>query len=406
MSDVSIALDRLTELLQQAGSIFSENLIEQPHHQIEELLNRLASQQSVAARLPRLRELEQGFAEAGIDYVTAMVGDAIASERAADAIEHYWLKAVWDDMVFNDAHLAGFIGAAHSRREEEFINLDRRHLEVTPMRIRRAAAEAATAAMNDHPQEAALLKREAAKQRRHLPIRSLFSQAQRVITAICPCWAMSPLLVAEMIPAGANLFDVVIFDEASQIPPAEAIGSLARAPQVVIAGDDRQLPPTSFFNVQGADGGENAADGVDESALTDNIESILGVAKAGLIREEMLRWHYRSRDARLIAFSNANIYGNGLTAFPGISMTDPITHHLIPFRPLPQQTPSNPDEVNRVVDMVLEHARKCPHESLGVIAFGSNHANSINEALRVRLRDLRDSTLDKFSQRMPTSGFS
>ena len=206
---------------------------------------------------------------------------------------------------------------------------------------------------------------------------------------------MSPLLVAEMIPAEVELFDVVIFDEASQIPPAEAIGSLARAPQVVIAGDDRQLPPTSFFSAQVVDDSDDENDS-DDGALTSDIESILDVAKAGLIREEMLQWHYRSRDARLIAFSNANIYGNGLTAFPGISLTAPITHHLVPFRPLPQQTPSNPDEVAQVVDMVLDHARNHPSESLGVIAFGTRHANNIDEALRIKLRELADPLTEKF----------
>ena len=394
LPDVLAGLDELKTLLERAGSLFSENFLELPHTRLEELLNLLASQQSVVARMPRVRELERRFADAGIDGILTKVGSEISSEHAADAVEYCWLRAVWDDLTFNDPGLAGFTGDAHNRRQQEFIDLDRQHLEITPQRIRRAAAEAATAAMNDHPAETSLLRAEAAKQRRHLPIRRLFNQAQHVITAVRPCWAMSPLLVAEMIPAEAELFDVVIFDEASQIPPAEAIGSLARAPQVVIAGDDRQLPPTSFFSAQ-VENDDEDEDDVD-GALTSDIESILDVAKAGLIREEMLRWHYRSRDGRLIAFSNANIYGNGLTAFPGISLTAPIGHHLVSFRPLPQQTPSNPDEVEQVVDMVIDHARQRPHESLGVIAFGIRHANNIDDALRARLRELADPPIEEF----------
>lgn len=394
LSDALAALAEMNGLLERASSVFAENFLELPYARLEELLNRLASQRDTAARLPRVRELERGFADAGIDGIIAKADGEISPERAAEAVEHCWLQAVWDDLAFNDAALAGFTGDAHSRREQEFIDLDRQHLDIAPQRIRRAAAEAATAAMNDYPAEAALLRTEAARQRRHLPVRTLFNRTQHVITAVRPCWAMSPLLVAELIPAEAELFDVVIFDEASQIPPAEAIGSLARAPQIVIAGDDRQLPPTDFFNAGGPDDDDD--DSVDDAALTDDIESILDVAKAGLIREEMLQWHYRSRDGRLIAFSNAHIYGNGLTAFPGVSQTAPISHHLIPFRPLPQQTPSNPDEVQQVVDMVIDHARNCPDESLGVIAFGIRHANNIDEALRVRLRDMRDPSLDEF----------
>lgn len=391
--DTLAALDALIGRLRLAGGIFSENHLELPYAHLEELLNRLASQRDIAAKLPRVRELERGFADAGIDGITAKAGDEISPERAAEAVEHCWMQAVWDDLAFNDAALAGFTGDAHSRREQEFIDLDRQHLDITPQRIRRAAAEAATSAMNDHPQETALLRAEAAKQRRHLPVRTLFNRTPHVITAVRPCWAMSPLLVAELIPAAADLFDVVIFDEASQIPPAEAIGSLARAPQVVVAGDDRQLPPTSFFSAGGADDDD---DSIDDTALTDDIESILDVAKAGLIREEMLQWHYRSRNGRLIAFSNANIYGNGLTAFPGVSQTAPISHHLVPFRLLPQQTPSNPDEVERVVNLIIDHARNHSKESLGVIAFGIRHANNIDEALRIRLRDLADTSLDEF----------
>ena len=154
-----------------------------------------------------------------------------------------------------------------------------------------------------------------------------------MLTAIRPCWTMSPLLVAERIPPNMDLFDVVIFDEASQIPPAEAVGSLGRAPQAVIAGDDCQLPPTPFFGKQATDEDEEEDNDDPSTALTDDIESILDVAKAGPIREEMLRWHYRSRDARLIAFSNANIYGEALTTFPGASLEGPLAHHLVPFRP-------------------------------------------------------------------------
>ncbi|MDE2787672.1 MAG: AAA domain-containing protein [Chloroflexota bacterium] len=393
LSDTLAALDELNGLLERTSSVFSENLLELPFAQLEELLNRLASQRDIAAKLPRVRELERGFADAGIDDITAKAGDEISSERAAEAVEHCWLQAVWDDLVFNDPNLAGFTGTAHDRREAEFITWDREHLTITPERIKRAAAEAAITAMNEYPREAALLKGEAARQRRHMPVRKLFNETQHVITSVRPCWTMSPLLVAELIPAAANLFDVAIFDEASQIPPAEAIGSLARAPQVVIAGDDRQLPPTDFFSAGGADADD---DSIDDTALTDDIESILDVAKAGLVREEMLQWHYRSRDGRLIAFSNAHIYGNGLTAFPGVSLRAPITHHLVPFRPLPQQTPSNPDEVERAVDMIIDHARLSPNESLGVIAFGIRHAHNIDEALRARLRDLKDASLDEF----------
>ena len=211
---------------------------------------------------------------------------------------------------------------------------------------------------------------------------------------------MSPLLAAELTPAGVELFDVVIFDEASQVPPAEAIGSLARAPQAVVAGDDRQLPPTTFFS-GGDDDDENEddddADDAQNLVQTEGMGSILDVVKAGALREELLQWHYRSKDGRLIAFSNAHIYGESLTAFPDAAKDVPLLHHLVPFRSLPQRhTVSHPDEVDKVVDMAIEHARQHPSESLGVIAFGIRHANNIEERWRLRLRELADPALEEF----------
>ena len=170
----------------------------------------------------------------------------------------------------------------------------------------------------------------------------------------------------------------------------------------MIAGDDRQLPATNFFQKQEADDpdsddDEDEDDQYSKTALTDGIESILKVATATPIRQEMLRWHYRSRDDRLIAFSNTNIYGETLTAFPGTTVASPLSFHLVPFRPLPRKsTRSHPDEVDKVVDMIIEHARESPDESLGVITFGSPHADNIEEALRSRLREMDVQPLEKF----------
>ena len=250
--------------------------------------------------------------------------------------------------------------------------------------------------MNTYEREDRLVRQEAQKKRRHISVRNLLRRAPNVLTAIRPCWTMSPLLVAETIPIGTKMFDVVIFDEASQIPPAEAIGSLARAPQTIIAGDDRQLPPTSFFGKQDSDIDDE--DDYEDTPITEGMESILDVAKASPLREEMLQWHYRSLDARLIAFSNTHIYNNALTAFPNTVLNNPISHRLVPFCPVPGLTSntSHPDEVATVVDMIIQHARQHPTESLGVIAFGIRHATRIDDALRQRLRDLGDSSIEDF----------
>lgn len=385
---VASALDGLGTIIRDDG------LAERDHGDLSGFLDRLASNLSVVATIPRLRELKSRFHKAGVTTIIERVGREIPPERAADAVEHAWLSGMLDDLAFDDPQLATFDSSVHSRHRDEFITLDRQHRDSTPQRVRRLAAEATVVAMNKHPEQERLVRREAAKKRRHLSVRQLFARAPHVLSALRPCWTMSPVLATEMIPANLDLFDVVIFDEASQIPPAEAIGSLARAPQAVIAGDSRQLPPTSFFGINTAD--DDADDDGDAIVLAD-IESLLDAAGT-LLRDTMLKWHYRSRDDRLIAFSNAHFYGGGLTAFPGNHAVPPVSLRLIPFRPLDgvSGTRSNPDEVKDVVELVIAHAHERPRETLGVIAFGLHHANNIENALLSRLGEMDDRSLDEF----------
>ena len=403
---LSLRADRLSHLKQAVEALVKglasleevaglDCLDEVPLAELSAAIERMASGRTTAANLPRIRELETSFERAGVRSLIDQVGKDISPENAVAAVEFAWLGKILDDLEFEDGRIASFDGRAHSRHRDEYAELDRRHLDATPLRVRRLAAEAIIETMNSHPEETTLIKREAAKRRRHLSVRQLFAQAPHVLSTLRPCWTMSPILASEMIPAERRLFDVVVFDEASQIPPAEAIGSLARAPQAVVAGDSRQLPPTAFFGQSADDGDDDDDDS--HLSLTEDIESLLDVSGV-LLRDKMLQWHYRSRDDRLIAFSNAHIYGGSLTAFPGAIVDTPVTHCLIPFRPIAgvTGTRSNPDEVQRVVELILEHARESPDESLGVIAFGQHHANNIDNALMRHLSEINDSSLDEF----------
>ena len=256
------ARERVTVLasgLDALGKVAAlKGLEDHPHRVLQETLERLASNRTVVADLPRLRELEARFRATGVASVLEGVGEDIPPELAVRAVEHAWLRRVLDDLEFKDRQLSSFDSSGYTR---QFAEDDRQHLASTPQRVLRLTAEAIIATMNDHPRETALVKKWAAPGRRRLSVRRLFAQAPHVLPALRPCWTMSPVLAAEMIPPERRLFDVVIFDEASQIPPAEAIGSLARASQAVVAGDSRQLPPTSFFGRDSAsDEGEDEDD--------------------------------------------------------------------------------------------------------------------------------------------------
>jgi very-short-patch-repair endonuclease len=199
---------------------------------------------------------------------------------------------------------------------------------------------------------------------------------------------MSPLMVSQVLPPTA-LFDVVIFDEASQIVPADAIPAVMRGHQIVVAGDDRQLPPTNFFRQVGEPDDDGAED--DESLVSfgAGFESVLDALRP-LLPTAPLAWHYRSRDERLVAFSNSRIYGGALTTFPGVFRQDCLRHVVVAQGPEPGQEVSVNAEVIKVIELILEHARARPEESLGVIALGIRHAERIDAALRAALAELTD----------------
>ncbi|MEZ4503639.1 MAG: AAA domain-containing protein [Dehalococcoidia bacterium] len=352
---------------------------------------------TVLARLPELHRSEDSVRALQIGPILdEAVGRDLSADLTAQAIEHVWLASILDRLHVERPALASFEPMAQDTAVDEFSRADRAHLEIAADRVRRAWAERVVDARNAFGEEAALVAKQASLRRRHLPIRELFDQAEHVLTAVKPCWVMSPLVVAQVLPA-RPCFDVVVFDEASQIPPSDAACSLLRGRQAIVAGDPHQLPPTSFFSSNTDDDDEAADDVVrdeDEqlesglaASLTKDIESILDVMRSLIPGgQRVLNWHYRSKDERLITFSNAQeaLYDWSLTTFPGALAGECIQQVLVPFRPgAARVTASVPDEVERIVDLVVEHARERPDESLGVIALGSTHANQISEALRI-----------------------
>jgi len=343
-------------------------------------------------RLPRLLELEQRISGAGVGAMTAAVRRGeLAPDQLAAAFERTWLTSIRREVLLEDRFLSGFDRKRQDGVAQDFRHDDRSHLASSSARIRRRAAESAVAACNSQRDQSELIRREAAKKTRHLPLRQLFEKAPDVLTALRPCWTMSPLDVAQTLPP-RPLFDLVVFDEASQVLPCDAIPALLRAPRAMVAGDSRQLPPTVFFD--GAD--DDESDESDGAGSLAAFESILDVMDAFLSRRP-LTWHYRSTDERLIAFSNRNIYHGSLTTFPGAAGGECLRYEPVEHRPgEATDTRSNPGEVRRVVDLMIDHARQRPDESLGVIAMGRYHADRIEEELRRRLAVESSPELERF----------
>ena len=231
--------------------------------------------------------------------------------------------------------------------------------------------------------EPAILLKEASKKKRFRPLRKLFADLPTLLPALKPCLLMSPLSVAQYLGESAMTFDVVIFDEASQILPADAIGSIGRGKQVVIVGDQHQLPPTRFFSVD-----LQAEDDDDEESP----ESILDASLASGMPTKPLRWHYRSRHEDLIAFSNRNFYEGRLITFPSPNASDrAVTFVHVPDGVYDRGgSRSNKQEALRVVDLIVEHVRRNPEKSLGVITFSEAQMQAVYAALDSRKRQSPD----------------
>jgi len=217
----------------------------------------------------------------------------------------WWLNAAVDE----ESVIRGFVSAEQEKRIDDFRRLDDRFTELTRAYIRAGlCAELPTQDSVTRNSEWGILKYEMNKKRQHMPLRQLMSKIPAALTKLTPCLLMSPLSIAQYLAADATTFDVVVFDEASQIPVWDAVGAIARGKQVVMVGDPKQLPPTSFF--------DRAESDLDDEDVEGDLESILDECLGANLPTMNLAWHYRSRNESLIAFSNHRYYGGSLVTFP------------------------------------------------------------------------------------------
>ncbi len=398
-------------LVAEAGvltAVLGADPLAQPEAGVADLLRRLVDDQATLFKLPEVHRLRGALAAIGLEPLLAELA-ARPGQSGADAaasLDFVWGASVLEAVSLADPRIGAFDGEAHRAAVAEFQRADKEHVALTAHRVRRACAEVMTTLRDQYPEESDVVERQARLKRRHMPVRDLFHAAPHVLGALKPCWAMSPLVVAQLLPPGV-LFDVVVFDEASQITPADAVPALLRGRRAVVAGDAKQLPPTAFFVAAARDEEEDEADPAG-AALTHDLESVLDVMAALLPAPEgtrTLAWHYRSRDERLIAFSNAQpaLYDWQLTTFPGVSAASCLRHVLVPWQPGTDASESAAAEVDHVVELVREHGRDHPDETLGVIAMGITHADRIEEA--IRRAAAADPVLDAFVADRPTEPF-
>ena len=354
--------------------------------ELSRLIEGLARDKETPARLPHVFGLERQLHELGLQpLVEEMRRRHTPAAEFKNTLQHAWLSSALEQARERDPSLLAFHGRTHDKVVQEFRMFDRDRIHITADRVRRAHAERAVAIMNDYPAEDVTVKTECQRKRSRMSVRKLLMEAPHVTTALRPCWMASPLSVSHLLPADRNLFDIVLFDEASQVFPHDAVPALLRAPRAIVAGDRHQLPPTAFFLAD-----EAPEDETDEQDVTSGFESILD-QMSGLFDPWTLDWHYRSLDEALIAFSNRHIYDDRLVTFPGPGLHRAIEHVLVDHQRLVDgQEDSVTEEARKVVELVLRHAADRPRESLGVIALGIKHQRRIEAALEEALKDCPD----------------
>ncbi len=278
------------------------------------------------ASLPMLRDwarfvgAEEAVRDRGLTALArALRRDELRAGELGSAFERAFWEAWLDHRAQEIDALRSFNGRDHDRVVRRFQKADQELIEAGGGSIAAALAEHRPELMGEAVagSEVGLLQREARKKRRHLSVRRLLEQIPHLLPRLKPCLLMSPLSIAQYLPASREPFDVVIFDEASQIPTHDAVGAIARGRQVIVVGDSKQLPPTSFFHVDLSEIEEDPTDGM----WVQELESILDECMASGLPACMLEWHYRSRDERLITFSNWKYYDNRLHTFPAPGIT-------------------------------------------------------------------------------------
>ncbi len=312
----------------------------------------------------------------------------VSAADLEELFKELYARASLRHIIETEPLVRDFFGDEHENKIQDFKSLDTDIASLTRKVVISSVAARRPMGIHDdrQPGEIGLLNREVQKRTRHMAVRKLISDVPSILPLLKPCLLMSPLSVAQYLDAGHPPFDLVIFDEASQIPVCDAVGAIARGRQTIIAGDPKQLPPTSFFQ-KGA---------VDEEQLPEDLvadaESILDECRASKISEHRLRWHYRSRHESLIAFSNHHYYDNHLLTYPEPFAEERGVH----LHPVSKgvydraKSRTNRAEADEIVARIVAHYKdpERSHLSIGAVTFNSEQMRLIETLLdEARLKD-------------------
>lgn len=313
----------------------------------------------------------------------ALVDTYESGKLTADALRRcfdrsfyeWWVEAVTE----KEPLLSRFFSPEHERKIQQFRDIDERYTQLTraELQARLASRRPAPSDRASNDSEMGVLQRQRQLRRGHLPVRQLFQKVPHLLNRLKPCVLMSPISVAQYLDAGHPPFDLIVFDEASQIPVWDAVGAIARGAELVVVGDPKQLPPTNFF----ARSDEGAAD---DDAAVEEMESILDECLSAQLPQMDLRWHYRSRHESLIAFSNYHYYNNQLLTFPSPYVSQGVSLRHVPGAQYDKGVSgTNRGEAEAVVAEIVKRLMDPAQQkmTIGVVTFSSPQQNLIEDLL-------------------------
>lgn len=323
------------------------------------------------------------------EYIGLLESGDVDSSKLGDTYAYCVYASIVKSVFKKNKTIGMFNGLVHSQIREEYQNLDKQVISLRGAEVASnvisftRTIDGSSGIRVDDKTEMSLINYLLPQTRPRMPVRKILARAPKSIQALKPCFMMGPQAVAQYLTPGALHFDIVIMDEASQLKPEEAIGSIARGSQLVVVGDPKQLPPSSFFS-------RSAQVGEDEDQFTtSDAESILDLCSFHFQPIRSLRWHYRSQHHSLIAFSNSNFYKNKLVVFPSpygeggglgvraIYLADAVYDHQI-----------NMKEAMRIVEEVLRHMLERPNDSFGIVTLNIKQRDIIQEMLEEKVRTI------------------
>ena len=322
----------------------------------------------------------QGLEDAGFDWVAeALLEEGHSLDGLDEILEAVVIRALaiqvfethGNILAQSQGNQLDQLRARFAALDHKIIKMSRDHLKAKAHRLANPPHGNGVGRKSTWT-EMALIKNEINKKMRFISIRDLIKRAGKTLFELKPCWMMSPLAVAQYLPHGRLDFDLCIIDEASQMPPEDSIGALARSRQAMVVGDTNQLPPTSFF--------QRLID--DEDADEDEVvldESILEMANAAFLSKRRLRWHYRSRHPDLISFSNHMLYNDDLIVFPlAIESRQNMGVSLIQVQGQ-YRSGINEKEARAMIDTALRFMRNTPDRSLGIVTLNQKQRDLLQE---------------------------